>query len=194
MFQISNFKLQIPRERHGYTLVEITVVMGIIALLMVVGAGAFFSVRDQYIADSATEEAITAVREAQNRAISFSQGTAGSTKAWAANFNANDGLSLVSLRVDSNGQSEHHTEYDYKIASGTTLSSPNYYIYFTSPFGTTYLFDGECNNWVEDTTNPSHEYIPSCPNSLAAPITIDISYRNSASSITINDTGDISAN
>lgn len=182
------------KSKKGYSLVEVVVVMGIIAVLMLLGVGVFVSIRDQYIVDAATEEAITAVREAQNRAISFSQGSAGNTKAWAVNFSSSEGIRLRSLSVDpENNEAIHSNEIGYGISRGVVISSNNDHIYFASPFGTTHLFNSECNSWLEDEENPSHEFVPSCGNTLTAPATISFSYKGKSSSIVINGAGDVHA-
>lgn len=166
--------------------------MGIIAFITLIGAYALISARDYYTLDAATEEVITAVRDAQNRSVSFMQGTGESTKVWGIFFN-NDAnqVEYVSIREGSEGDIEEGTveEIDSRITISTTGGD---HVYFASPFATTYLMN-ECGTW-EPSSKPSQEFEPTCTDSEDGPITITLEYNGNIQTVTINEKGDVSAN
>lgn len=56
--------------KRGFTLVEMTVVMAIVAILSLIGVSALLSARNNATVDNATQEIVSAIREAQNKAVS----------------------------------------------------------------------------------------------------------------------------
>jgi len=181
-------------NRKGFTLVEMTVVMAIIAVLMLLGAGGLLSARDQFTVDRAVEEAITAVREAQNRSISFMQGTPGTsgatTKVWGVDFSDNT-IKIISV----DGEGTNHLEKTAEINPGITITAEGgNHIYFASPFATTYLCQNEATIWSQSTDNPSKEYEPSDCLAATGDINLLIEYKDHTRSVTINQRGDANAN
>lgn len=186
----SKFKIRNSKFEKGYTLVEMTVVMGIIAVLMTLGAGALISTRDQYILDSAVEEGITAVRDAQNRSISITQGQVEGTKAWGVAFN-NNKIKLISVGGDGTNYDEATPDINQNISISSSSAT---FVYFASPFGTTYLTNNACDEWI-DSGLATKELRPadSC-SPILDPSIISFSYKNKTQSITINSRGDVVGN
>jgi type II secretory pathway pseudopilin PulG len=168
-----------------------TVVMGIIAVLMLLGVSALTSARDQYILDNAVEEAITAVREAQNRSISFTQIPGeGSIKVWGTSFKSDDPkISIIAV----NASSAEIPFSQPEINSNITISPSQIYVYFASPFGTPYVMSAPCESWSESTINPSKEYVPA-RTATTVDTTITFSYKDKTAQIIISKGGDIRAN
>jgi hypothetical protein len=163
--------------------------MGIVVLLILLGAGGLLALRNRYVLDQAVEESITAIREAQNRSISFQQGPIEGTKLWGAKF-SNNQIYLFSVS-DNEGAITHSDTVSSNILSNITIG-PDLYVYFASPFGTPYLASSACNNWVQS-TKPSKEYIPSGCSLITGPVTVNISYSQETATFTINEEGDVSA-
>lgn len=166
-------------------------VMAIIAVLMMIAASALFAVRDQAAADQAAEGAINSVRDAQNKAISFTKGTGENTKAWGVFFDAdNDSIKLIS--VDSSGTNNEEETAEIDAAVDISVVNGDH-VYFASPFATAYLCDGGANNWQES-NNPSREYEPTDCVVSSSDIEVIFSFRNAESRVIIDKWGGISAN
>lgn len=183
-------------KKSGYTLIEMVVVMGIIAIITLLGAYALIAARDYYALDAATEEVITAIRDAQNRSVSFMQSEIEEnrpTKAWGIYFDdVNNQVKYVSIQE---GASEEKPEgLIAEISSRVEISSTNGdHVYFASPFATTYLTAGACGDW-EQTDKPSQEFAPVSCTVSEEPITITLEYNSNIRTVTINERGDVSAN
>jgi type II secretory pathway pseudopilin PulG len=135
--------------------------MAIIAILMILSATAFLTIRDQVIVDSSAEEFLTAVREAQNRAISVTPDSDGNTtKVWAA-FSDADNFNLLSLFGLPTEEPEYLTTFIEKqnlnpqstkitinaTNSGSSEVLTETYIAYASPFGKPYLLkNNSCAN------------------------------------------------
>ena len=186
----SKFKIRNSKFEKGYTLVEMTVVMGIIAVLMLLGASALISTRDQHILDSATEEGITAIREAQNRSISITQGRVEGTKAWGVSFASNE-IKLISVAGDGTNYEESTSNINQDVSISSSGAT---FVYFASPFGTTYLTNNACSEWI-DSGLATKELKPAigCNRVLDSSI-ISFSYKNKTQSIIINSRGDVVEN
>lgn len=166
------------------------VVIGIMAILTLLGASSLLSARDQYIANQVAEEAVSAIREAQNRSISFMQsGLSDSTKLWGASFEENE---IYIISVDDNGENHIEKTVDFNpnvniipaVGSGS-------HIYFASPFGTPYLTEGACESWEESLLKPSKEYIPTGCTIISgdAEATISVDYKGHIFNVKINSEG-----
>lgn len=181
--------------KKGFTIVEITVVMAIIAILMVIGVSGLFLLRDQNILDQATESAITAVREAQNRSISFTQGQGGSTKAWGVYFDdASDTVSLRSVSPPSSEYLEETIEMYQGVKITINAVNSNSAVYFASPFGTSHLTSSKCSDW-SGPIDPTKEYKPNpqvC-SSVDSNIQVKLEYKGHTQTISINEKGDVNA-
>jgi prepilin-type N-terminal cleavage/methylation domain-containing protein len=75
--------------KKAYTLTEMMIVMGIIALLLVLGAGGMIGANDDNIADETAQGILSQIRDAQTRAVSITKDSAGNpTKVWAVDIPA----------------------------------------------------------------------------------------------------------
>jgi Tfp pilus assembly protein FimT len=141
------------------------VVMGIAAVLTLLSATAFITVRDKALVDQTAENIVSDIRDAQNRAFSVELDGSDSTKAWGVKLNGGNGAAvgyhqLVSYYMNDPAneaaglainESRSKSEQSVKIrpiryfngtsgASGTFSNNGTYYLVFTSPFAETYLF------------------------------------------------------
>jgi prepilin-type N-terminal cleavage/methylation domain-containing protein len=150
------------KNKKAYTLVEMMVVMGIMAVLAVVGATAMMGANDDNISEEATQNILTAIREAQTRAISVTPDNASPahiSKAWAVELNLDSAGNSNSYRLDSfyyNGASLSNypnsallplrsgirVKITRKNSSGATVGTPQTsgqsFIAFATPFARAY--------------------------------------------------------
>jgi len=165
-FETENSKLSFRLRRQGYTLVEMAVVMGIIGVLMLLSVSAFFSLREQSMVDQVTEELLSVIREAQNRATSISPDREGNdTKVWAVSV-ANNNFSLISLydggvTTERANISPQQTTISVSGSGSTPIDSGH--IAYASPFAEAYLLsntlcsDGVLCNWSKS-LKPTEEW------------------------------------
>jgi len=183
----SKLKTQNPKLKTGFSLIEMTVVMGIIAIIFLLGAGAFISARDQYIVDQATEEIITRVREAQNKSISVQRGSGGeSVKVWGVSLHSGRAETII-IRDDRSSS----IDSVYHFPAGITNNSVQ--IYFAAPFGSPYLISGICS-WRDSqkATKELEPIVSSQCTILTQPFNLGLTYKGSVrATIVINPNGDI---
>jgi hypothetical protein len=149
--------------------------MGIMAVMMLLSASAFLTIRDQYTVDQTAEELLTRIREAQNKAISISKDSAGNeTKIWVLSVSNNNfdlvsfydqGSNLLSFieKDDLNPQSTNISAFEVTGTAEAPISGSSY-VAFAAPFAKTYLLaddsctgnDGGCE-WVRS-TRPTEEW------------------------------------
>lgn len=166
--------------------------MGIIAIIVLLGAAGLVGIRDQYILDKYVEDNISTIRDAQNRATSFSRSSDETfdVNLWRASI-TEDGTTLGAIDVSITGAKEK-IEHTIKRPSGLTISVlGGGYIYFTPPFAKTYIFKAECVGWQQSTVKPTNEYEPSARCEKSPETTITFSYKNLSQEITVNNTGDV---
>jgi prepilin-type N-terminal cleavage/methylation domain-containing protein len=198
---------------RGYTIVELVVVMAIIAILSILSASAFINARNQATASDATEQILSALREAQNRAISITKGsglnnvqTSDETKAWGVRINGNavelvyfdaapNTTAVVMERLQNNGalRLTNGVTINATLAGNSTL--PRYVIY-TSPFAKPYTLvtDSNAANWILDQNSPTLDWNPGIGgngfSNQTDTIRINIQYRGATQAIIVNSKGD----
>lgn len=100
--KIKKRNLNVLKEERGFTLVEMVVVMGIIAFLLVISVGGLYSANKQAKVRAAAELFQATIREAANNSISVS-GAIGdpsvAAKAWAVEVNADGTANLASFHT-----------------------------------------------------------------------------------------------
>lgn len=112
-----------------------TVVIAIMFILTAISATAFISARKHYLIDQVSENVITTIREAQNKAISVMDVEGKETKVWAVGF--------FDFH-DKNADPGHENEKFFKLyglsENGTTLSPTETKIYYPDSVKITYIF------------------------------------------------------
>lgn len=87
------------------------VVMVMIAVLLLLGAGALMATRTQFTVDGIAEDILSTIRDAQNRAVSIMDGPGvGTTKVWGVRL------------YDNGGGSFQYRLVDFYSSGGTDLS------------------------------------------------------------------------
>jgi prepilin-type N-terminal cleavage/methylation domain-containing protein len=144
--------------KRGFTLVEMSVVMGIIAVIVLIGITGLIGGRNNSIVNNAAEDLVTQVRDAQNRSTSIVTDSANPTtipKGWAVHVNGS-GYTLVaytgsganSLTIDAPQYSSSNNNLiggvRYSVAvknnSGYNTSFNDVFVSFMAPYGTPYLY------------------------------------------------------
>lgn len=166
--------------------------MGVVAVLAALTVTAFSSARNQSVASDATEQLLSAIREAQNRSISITKGKSTNpvtedTKAWGVKMNTNaawlvyfdaqsvpPSTSNVVMRTQESlplypGVSLRMTHYDK--STNITYSDVSRYIVYSTPFAGPYTMTdtpATClTTWAEASV-PTKEWRPAsanCPDS-----------------------------
>lgn len=152
--------MRVFKARIGYTLVEMMVVMGIIAVLALLGAGALLSARDSSYLDDSTELVLSTIRETQNKAMAIvdapdlSQNQ--NTKVWGIKLsqssldvletvsydkkNESGKLSSTEHPLDDNNYLSRLSSIEFGYIDGSELKHPlsdisdKLYISFNTPF------------------------------------------------------------
>jgi prepilin-type N-terminal cleavage/methylation domain-containing protein len=180
-------------NKSGYTLVEMAVVMAIASILMVLGVGALRAVRNDSILDARIEEAISTVREAQNRAISFSKWEQDPTlnvNVWGSTFQgAGINLTAVVNSGTANNQVRPSAGPSGFVATNNGGGSL-IVVYFVPPFGKSYIFNNHCNIWTVSNL-PTKEYVPASSCVQLASARITYTYGGLSRSFNINGQGEI---
>ena len=175
--------------RKGFTLVEMTVVMAIVAILSLVGVYALITARNDAAVDSATQSTVSAIREAQNKAISVANVPGDSTPPVAWGVFVNSSTSAIQpfyIKKDLSYNIAGLSETKFAISS---ISASGYYV-FSAPFGKYYSSDDPPDNthWVMNLDRPKDAIF----NGTAAPNTFTINLKGSQRTITIDTKGDVS--
>lgn len=144
---------------------EMVVVMGIIALLMLLSASAFVLVRDQNIADQTAEELLSTIREAQNKAVSVSKNGELETKVWGVEVSSNN-FSLIALSPENTTLAQTDIKSDVnpqnttiKITDGNGATIDGAVaITYNTPFARSFSYNGTCA-WVKS-QRPTEEWEP----------------------------------
>lgn len=188
--------------KKGFTLIELMVVMSIIAILAVLGVAALLNINNANVVDRASEEIVSALRVAQNKAISVSDASDGSIPvAWGVQvdpvsktvqpFYVNNDHPISPIQPWEKGVSGL-SAMSYKTLDKLEInpSSKNDYYIFSAPFGKYFASVGYPTTWSFSKSRP-FDTIPT--GASATETTIHIQYRNSEKTITIATNGDVYA-
>ena len=100
--------MRVFKVKHsGFTIIEIMVVMAIMAVLVTLTASALKSANNENVVEETTQNLLSQIREAQNRAMGVSG--VGGNKVWA-------------VEIKKNGTDYGFNLVNYQNVSGTTLS------------------------------------------------------------------------
>ena len=168
--------------KRGFTLIEMSVVMGIIAILVLVSIGGLLAGRANSMTNAAAEQLVTQIRDAQNRATSISADKYGNLpKGWGVivdtttnSFETDsytDGTNLQIERNKSGQTAEYSSANDgslgavnYTVSAKDSAGNPlngyagNYahlFVTYMPPYGTPYIY---VTNGSEDNTGSSDPY------------------------------------
>lgn len=142
------------KNKKGYTLVEMMVVLSMLAVLSIITVGGMRGANDENYAEEVAQGILTSVRDAQTRAVSISKDKGGNvTKVWSAVVQAGSGSSayyrLRSYYLSNSGLTSLDSTYvEYTVTSrpGITItmnrisdnlnlgSSAYAYINYSTPF------------------------------------------------------------
>lgn len=172
--------------------------MSIIAIIMAIGAPGLLAARRQFIVDSDAQELVSAVRSAQNNAISFKNGSGTSTKAWGVKIDvANNDFSILSVDIQpltALTRTEGTDLKKYPVVKLAAGPDSTVFVYFTSPFGRAFVCSKEKTAWVMS-SRPEQDFVPSDTLDCNVTKNITLNYNGADPSqvITINANGDIYA-
>lgn len=114
------------KAKIGYTLIELMVVMGIIAVLSLLGAGALLSARDSSYLDDSTELVLSTIRETQNKAMSIVDApnldTDESTKVWGIKLSQSSSDVLETVSYNRKNESGRLFSTEYPLDDNNYLS------------------------------------------------------------------------
>jgi prepilin-type N-terminal cleavage/methylation domain-containing protein len=165
-------------QKKGFSLIELTVVMSIMAVLSVLGLIALFLTRQITMVDQASNEILSQIREVQNKAISVSStiepdGTATIPIVWGVKVNSEEKtVETFYLKADSSGKNVTLKPFEtftynqlssLKITSGANTKLADYYAMYSTPFGKYYGTKTSCTIkslcvWKKNTIIPK-DYI-----------------------------------
>lgn len=171
------------------------VVLGIISVMIALGANVWVSVRTQYILDQNAETALITIRDAQNRAISFSKSSRDpnqETKFWLVEL-GNNSVKLKGVTINGTVATAND-EYANDFPSGLTANiTGGGYLYFVPPFGQAYRFTATCALWNQSSTKPTKEYEPNCTKQTGS-ATYTLTFRGQDKTLTIYENGEAKIN
>jgi len=177
--------------RRGFTLVEMTVVTAIVAILALIGIGVLVNLRVEPTLDSAAQDISSALREAQNRAISVASAPDGSVPvAWGVEVDpSNKSYQIFYINDDASVppfSRGNLSKVPNPALSELTVTKKLYY--FTSPFGQYYTSDNSPSSWSYRLKKPND----AIPSGLTATVsTITLKVKSSTKVITVEKNGDI---
>lgn len=172
-------------KRGGYSLVELMVVMSIIAILSLLGMGAFITIRNNSEVDKAAEEILSTIRQAQNNSLAVKKDPKNNnSKVWSTyigtkddSVNNKNSVGLVSFYTPSGNPNvlnkcdssdgclplTKFSKVDITISNDLGSTYPYGYISYATPFANnTLLFGLDCLNarcsWTTNTKKPTKEW------------------------------------
>lgn len=186
------------------------VVMGIIAVLSILGVSAWLSLKSDSIAENAAESVLSSITEAQNKAIAISSDTSATEtlqpKVWSIKVNpVTKDLSFVSYKEESGSLvlfSEKSIKSDY-IKSLTSISTGVFngstcaggssvlYVNYSTPFGF-YYADQNSNNYIPGgwtPVSPVGNWKLSTP--LSSKMCISLAYQGKTRIVVVQQNGDV---
>lgn len=169
--------------------------IGIISVVSLFGASSLISARERYILNSAVEETVSNIREAQNKSISIAEGKSG----WGFRFNeAGTAIEIFNFQIEPGLTVKMSAFETISLASGTTVSQDipgeRVNIIFVAPFGTSYLTSGSCDEYWTESNKPSLELMPISPCIVHNEVIFTIGFQEHSAMIKVNARGDIEVN
>jgi prepilin-type N-terminal cleavage/methylation domain-containing protein len=201
-------------KKKGFTLVEMMVVMGIMAVLSVIGIGTILSTRGTAEIDSLAQGLLDQIRETQNRSMAITKNSSGDIPVvWGLRIRA-DGYDVLSYYPDKgNGNKITPSGYQSSVnftgntsitinKNGSPLGNGQTYLDYTSPFGKLYFSTWKCGEvgvtcvWNKN-KNLTGDYEPSTGSLLSnstETMSFVISDGKNSKTITVTGNGDSYAN
>lgn len=179
--------------------------MAIVAVLLALGAGGFISVRNSSEVDAVAEDLVSAIRGAQNQAISIQEGgcdsSEGTTKVWRVQVRHDaPGGDDIYLRYVCGIGTTTYTDSDLDLTSGLSSyknvqivtpegNNPSS-VYFSTPFGKGYVYPGYGPSW-SISNSVTQDWVPS-PAGSTTPTIWTVQKNGYQRVITIQPNGDVS--
>lgn len=157
-------------RRKGFSLVEVTVVMGIMALLSILAVAAILLVKKTSLTDQAAEEILSEIRDVQNKSISVEYAPDKVTlpEVWGISISSVDKTMKIFYITDEGSYTSIHNvkTITYNYLASISINSgaiTDYYAMYSTPFGRYYGATKSCGDntgcsWVQNTIVP-HDYI-----------------------------------
>jgi len=166
-------------QKKGFSLIELSVVMTIMAILSVLGIAALFLVRKVSLVDQVSDEILSQLRETQNEAISvvnapiLPDNTSPIPAVWGFKVHGGDPCNPCTVEtfyLKTNGANIEQValkKFTYNQLSSLTITAPDnsitsltdYYAMYSTPFGKYYgARENNANLWTENLIIP-HDYI-----------------------------------
>jgi len=181
--------------RRGFTLVELTVVMAIVAILSLIGVAVLVNFKNSSAADGATQQIVSTIREAQNKALSVANAPGSSSSAdipvaWGVTLNTtNNTLQPFYIKPDLTTR-ETLSLQAIPLSLVTVATDGPTDFAFSAPFGKYYAGYDFSAVWSKNPYRP-YDAIPSNGNSDEVNLTV--SYKNVSRTIVISESGDVYA-
>lgn len=184
------------------------VVIGIIAVLSILGVTSWLSLKSDSVVENAAESVLSAINEAQNKAIAISSDTVGAEtlqpKVWSLEINpATKNVTFVSYKKVSStnlavfGREDVDNSFIKSLTSigtgtGVSCSGSNIlYLNYSTPFGF-YAADQSADNYIS--SGNWNEILPVGNWKLSTPLAnatcITLNYQGKTRTIVIQQNGD----
>lgn len=203
--KIVNYKRHFNINDAGFTLVEMTVVMGIIAVISLLGAFAMQGARKQMSLKAAAKELQSNIRFLANNAITVASDlndSSKSSKAWAIEIGSGDinSYNIVSYYEENGEVTRTSNAQTLDLGNDITInSSDTRHLVFSTPFAKFKAVNADVITW-SDPDSKTKERVPSTDpltgtiNPNVTP-TVSIQLKNSTSTLNLNistETGEVS--
>jgi len=147
----------VPKVKHGFTLIEMMVVLGIISILSLISVGALLANSNYQRLNQSVEQIVSLVRTAQNRSEAITMDpnlpSGSTTKAWEFKMDSTGNYSIVPLNSDGSVLNEQQSTIIPDQDKGSLPAGSNppvvtiggnsanntFSAVFTSPFARDYL-------------------------------------------------------
>jgi hypothetical protein len=173
-------------------LVEISVVMGIIAILSGSAAVAFISARDQHILDNTLEETVNFIRDAQINSVAIAQLENGDIpKGWGVEMNNEGDEAELRLHIiKHDGSVIEEDKFIPVVGTKFELTDDFGFLFFVAPFGEPYIVKDICN-W-ETSGRRSEEVRPGNDCNISEnELELKITYKNTHALLKIDKRGGV---
>lgn len=176
----------IKTTRRGFTLVEMTVVMAIMAILALIGIAVLVNLKNSTALDGASQDIVSALREAQNKAFSVANAPNSTVIPIAWGLEINSGTKTITpfyIKADT---------WEKVSLTGVPLPvvniTPTGYFIFTAPFGKYYSTSNLPVTWGYRNEKPND----AVPGGTLTPIqSINLEYKGNTKSVVIETNGDV---